>query len=443
MATVVLGGLGAAIGGAVGGPAGARLGFSIGATLGGVLFPPKQPAQSRGRLDDAKLTGSQYGAMIPIVHGCHRVGCNVIDITDLREVVTKKKAGGKGSRRQTTKNYTYFVDIACLVCEGPVGQIRRIWGEDTLLWDLSQVPSLQPSNITTYTGTLTQAVDPTLQTIHGAGNTPAYRGRCYFTIDELDLTPWGGRIPAFTVEVCPLPPLVEQALLDGASVVYIFSESSGNLINQITPGTHDLSVDAAVTRSATGVVPPDLLAYDFSSANGITPLFGHIQGTRPNVAFNKFTCEFVGKFNTPPSSGTRFALEGRTGSGVSSFSINQSSSGDLFTAILTVSNPNNSQLIANFAAGEPSSYAHYVQRWDGQTSPGVHSGYRNGTQKYSVNLTNGGNIFETGTDRFIAIGGVYNGGTLNLDCFMDFVAIYPNVLLTPGQINNHFAVSGI
>ncbi len=437
MATVVLGGLGAAIGGAVGGPAGARLGFSIGATLGGVLFPPKQPAQSRGRLDDARLTGSQYGAMIPIVHGCHRVGCNIIDVTDLRETVTKKKAGGKGTRRQTTKSYTYYVDIACLVCEGPVGQIRRIWGEDTLLYDVSVTPALAPTNITTYTGTLTQAVDPTLQTIHGAGNTPAYRGRTYFTIDELDLTPWGGRIPAFTAEVCPLPPLVEQAILDGAAVVYIFSESSGNLINQVSPGTHNLSVDAAVVRAATGVVPPDLLSYDFSSASGSSPLFGHVEGTRPNVDFANFTCEVVGKFDTP-SGTTRYALESRTGGGITNFSLSQNSAGDLITAIY--SNANNANTIALQNLGESAPYAHYVWQRDGANLK--HVGWRNAVQKYNATI-GGTTVFESASTRNIAVGGLYQIGTTNINCFVDFVAIYPNVLLTSDQIADHFAVTGI
>jgi hypothetical protein len=437
MATVIVGGIGAAIGGAVGGPAGARLGFSIGATLGGVLFPPKQPAQSRGRLDDAKLTGSQYGAMIPIVHGCHRVGCNIIDVSDLREVVTKKKAGGKGSRRQTTKSYTYFVDIACLVCEGPVGQIRRIWGEDTLLYDLSVTPALAPTNITTYTGTLTQAVDPTLQTLHGAGNTPAYRGRCYFTIDELDLTPWGGRIPAFTVEVCPLPPLVEQAILDGAEVVYIFNESSGNLINQVNPGTHDLSVDAQVIRSATGVVPSDLLAYDFSNTNPGGPLFGHCEGTRPSVNFANFTAEIVGRFPSPASPG-RFALEARTGGGLTCFSFSQNTSGDLLAAIF--SNVNNSQLIALQSLGESAPYAHYVWQRDGANLK--HVGWRNAVQKYNVTI-GGTTVLESGSTRNIAIGGIYQAGTGNINADVDFVAIYPNVLLTSEQIADHFAVTGI
>lgn len=437
MASVVLGGIGAAIGGAVGGPAGAALGFSIGSTLGGVLFPPKQPSQERGRLDDVKLTGSHYGAMIPIVHGCQRVGGNVIEASDLRQVVSKKKAGGKGARRQTVKSYTYYVDIAVMACEGRIGRIQRIWGEDVRIYDVSVNPAISPSNITTYTGTQTQTVDPTLQAMHPANQTPAYRNRAYFVIDELDLTPWGGRIPAFTIEVCPLPALLLQALADGATMAYTFNEASGNLINRITPGTFDHGVDAIITRQASGVDPEDLLAYRVSGASAGSPNFGHTQGTRTSWNGSQaWTAEAIVRLVSTPVA-TRYIVYAERSGGSTAADFTVSNTGTMNAGIQVTGQGFNSQNIAS--AGEATSYAHYVWQWDGTTF----RGWRNGVSKFAVAIGPGGTGLLDATPFNMAFGGVTGAGSLNANVDLDFIAIYPTTHLTTAQIANHVSVAGV
>lgn len=222
MATLLLGGVGAAAGAAVGGGSGAKWGFSIGATLAGVLFPPKLKPQERGKLDDLRLTASQYGAAIPQVYGCARVGNTVIWATDLVERVSKKKQGGKGSPKVTVKSYTYFANMACLVCEGPVGRIRRIWAEDRLLMDpegLSGPVIPQPDWLEIYLGTEDQPVSPLIESFKGVGNVPAYRGWCYVTMEEMPLAPYGNRVPAIEFEVCPVEPVQGDLLL-----IYRFEE---------------------------------------------------------------------------------------------------------------------------------------------------------------------------------------------------------------------------
>lgn len=216
IATLVLGGLGAAAGSVVGGGSGAKFGFSVGATLAGVLFPPKLKPQERGKLDDLRLTSSAYGAIIPIVFGCARVGGVVIWATDLEERITKKKVGGKGGPKQTQKNYTYFANLAVLVCEGPVGKVRRIWAEDRLLMDpegLSGTPIPQPDWIEIYTGTETQNPSPLIESFKGVGNVPAYRGWCYVTFEDMPLAPYGNRLPSLEFEVCPVEPAGGDMLL--------------------------------------------------------------------------------------------------------------------------------------------------------------------------------------------------------------------------------------
>jgi hypothetical protein len=135
MASLALGGIGAGIGGGIGGPAGAQLGFSIGVTLAGVLFPPKQGVQERGKLDDLRVTGSTYGQLVPQVYGQGAVGGNVIWSTDLQEHSSTSKKAAKGTPKVSTKTYIYTISMAVAVCEGPVGKINRIWAEDRLIYD--------------------------------------------------------------------------------------------------------------------------------------------------------------------------------------------------------------------------------------------------------------------------------------------------------------------
>lgn len=240
IATLLLGAAGAAVGSAVGGASGAKFGFSVGATLAGVLFAPKLKPQERGKLDDLRLTASQYGAIIPQVYGCGRVGGSIIWATDLTERVTKKKVGGKGTKRQTVKNYEYFANFATLICEGPVGKVRRIWAEDRLLMDvdgLSGPVIPQPDYLTIYLGTETQNPDPLIESFKGAGNVPAYRGWCYVVFEQLPLAAYGNRLPSMEFEVCPLEaPSAEWFLR------YDFEDSPGFLKNTGTGGAaYDLT----------------------------------------------------------------------------------------------------------------------------------------------------------------------------------------------------------
>ena len=53
-----------------------------------------------------------------------------------------------------------------------------------------------------YPGSRDQLPDPLIEAVEGAGTVPAYRGTAYVVIEELDLTPFGTRVPQFSFEVC-------------------------------------------------------------------------------------------------------------------------------------------------------------------------------------------------------------------------------------------------
>jgi hypothetical protein len=199
MASLVLGAVGAVVGGAIGGPAGAQVGFSLGALVGG-FFNNNGPTY--GQLWDLHVTGSGYGLPIPWMYGGVRVGGNLIWSTPLMQhtaYVTPGKGGGPA-----VKDYVYTVNCAFSVGRGPIYGIRRIWAQDLLIYDSTNVPP-SPFAITVYNGDEEQMPNSLIQSYMGAGITPAYRGQAYFVIENMDLTNWSNVIPQMAIETLPDP----------------------------------------------------------------------------------------------------------------------------------------------------------------------------------------------------------------------------------------------
>ena len=207
MATLALSAAGAAIGNSFGA---AAVGWAIGGAIGNFLFQPDLPDITGPRLSDLKVQNSAYGNMIPLVNGVSRISGNVIWMSKIREVVTKKKEGGKGGPSQTTKTYSYFASLAISLCEGPVVGVGKIWADSKLIYNLD-ISTATPEAIFKsnkkmtgmkfYTGNETQLPDPTMEAHLGVGNVPGYRGQAYIVLHDFEVTEFGGRIPNFTFEI--------------------------------------------------------------------------------------------------------------------------------------------------------------------------------------------------------------------------------------------------
>lgn len=217
MARIVLPIAGAVVGYFIGGPLGAQIGFALGSVAGTIVDPVRVQGP---RLEDLKVQGSSYGAPIPILYGTMRVAGQMIWTTDLQE--TQHEEGGKGGPQATT--YSYSVSCAIGICEGPIAGIRRIWGDNKLVFDASD-PSVgiraglnfieriydhisvqmgKPglaNAMGVYLGDETQLPDPTMEAYLGAGRVPAHRGMAYVVFANLPLESFGNRIPNFTFEV--------------------------------------------------------------------------------------------------------------------------------------------------------------------------------------------------------------------------------------------------
>jgi hypothetical protein len=241
MATILLSAAGAAIGGAVGGSVlgissvalGRFAGAVIGRSIDQRLLGQGSEVVETGRVNQLRLTGSGEGDAIAQVYGRMRVGGQVIWATEFRETVTVtpgQSGGGKGSPRPATptvREFRYSVSLAIALCEGEITNVARIWADGTEI-------APDSLNMRVYPGSRDQLPDPLIEAVEGAGSVPAYRGTAYVVIEELDLTPFGTRVPQFSFEVCR-PAQIENP---GADVDPVHSLSGVAML----PGTGEYAL---------------------------------------------------------------------------------------------------------------------------------------------------------------------------------------------------------
>jgi len=215
MATLLLQAAGSFLGGILG-PVGAAIGSAAGATAG-YLTDRALIGSTRhytsGKLAAAAAFTAEDGAPIPRVYGAVRIGGTMIWATRFEESRRTERQGFKGGASVTT--YSYFANVAFLLCEGEIAGLRRIWADgrelDQTLYE-----------IRAYKGTEGQQPDPLIEAKQGAGNAPAYRGAAYVVFEHFPLGDYGNRIPQFQFEVLkPAGDLHKQmravALIPGAT----------------------------------------------------------------------------------------------------------------------------------------------------------------------------------------------------------------------------------
>lgn len=206
---------------------GAMYGMAIGGMLGGIagqVFwpekadmntpPPPAPHETR-------LQISTYNAPIPIVYESGRLAGNIIYMQDVQESVVRSRHRNNGVRYYEMVA-TYTATFAVAFCEGPVAGISRIWVNRKVFADwrdpdgpyyptgsaelaaanLATSIARAETYFSTYLGTETQTADPTLMSIIGAAETPAYRGVCYIVFKDFAVGEFSG-VPQIEVEIGP------------------------------------------------------------------------------------------------------------------------------------------------------------------------------------------------------------------------------------------------
>ncbi|WP_257556399.1 phage tail protein [Sphingobium sp. CFD-2] len=162
------------------------------------------------RLDDLSVTVADYGTPLNYFYGLRRFeGVPIIWAEPLREVKRKRKTkGGKYNE------YTYYGSWAIAIAAHQIDAVTRIWFDKHLVYDATGPGPISPfalskgfsiaDHIRIYLGTEDQMPDPRMladvESKHGAGSCPAYRGVAYIVFDDIPLEKVGNRIPQITVE---------------------------------------------------------------------------------------------------------------------------------------------------------------------------------------------------------------------------------------------------
>lgn len=216
---------GSTIGGIVGGTIGfffgvPQLGYVLGSAIGGAIDPDEIRGPSIG---DAQRQTTQAGIPRPVVYGhpAPFMG-NIIDGEQVARTVEQTE-GGKGGPEVTTERF--LLTSAIRICEGPIAGVLRIWRNDQIVFDrtadgnfpewtggdsvarqayiaaLRAKTSAFNNSVAIYFGTEDQLPDPTLEALHGIGNTPYYRGTAYMVIRDDDVTDMRGAAAQWKFEV--------------------------------------------------------------------------------------------------------------------------------------------------------------------------------------------------------------------------------------------------
>lgn len=196
--TALIGGI---IGFVVGGPTGAAYGFQLGLLAGTALFPTELPRIIGPRIEDLQTTSAQVGSPVVDTWGTIAVPGTVLWLGPLVEHAETEEVGGKGAPSQETTTFTYTQSIAVGLCEGVIGGLLRVWENGKLVYDLrdqqedetddayqERLTASYAFQFTLYTGTDSQAPDPTIEAVEGVGTVPAFRDLAYVVFTDRLLT---------------------------------------------------------------------------------------------------------------------------------------------------------------------------------------------------------------------------------------------------------------
>lgn len=193
--STLLPGIGGTVLGALGKVAGGLIDQQLGLAPARKLVGP--------RLDNLKVQDSRYGAGIPLIFGKARVAGQVIWASDLIETTQEESVGGGkgGGGGASSVRYSYSVNCAIAIGQGPLARLAAAWADGKQLYDGLQWKAGLAASISYYTGDGTQMPDAVMQAALGSGQVPAYRGIAYLVFERLQLADFGNRLPNLTFEV--------------------------------------------------------------------------------------------------------------------------------------------------------------------------------------------------------------------------------------------------
>lgn len=188
----------------IGGPVGAQIGAAAGGMIGGWISPTQVNGPRPG---DGAAQSSADGQPIPWILGTAGWIQGNISQKSARRIV-KKTDDGKGSGTEVN-TYEAHQDFLILICESSETRNSLMAGCLMVRVDGKVVYDMRPEsnfavdnakflkNHTFYNGNEAQLPDPTMEAITGVGRTLPYRGVFTMVARDINLAPYGDRIPQY------------------------------------------------------------------------------------------------------------------------------------------------------------------------------------------------------------------------------------------------------
>jgi hypothetical protein len=98
----------------------------------------KAPKIDKGKVDDIRVTSSEYGATLPLVYGNVRMGGNIIWSTSVHHTTrtTGGHGGGKGGPKAPQETeHIYTTSFAVALCDNQIDKVSRIWADNVVILD--------------------------------------------------------------------------------------------------------------------------------------------------------------------------------------------------------------------------------------------------------------------------------------------------------------------
>lgn len=126
----------------------AQVAIALAVTAGGMalqyLFAPKtkQPPLDKGKMDDVRVIGSDYGAIIPRSWGKTRQAGNIVFSSGVDHYQVTTGGGGGGGKKSgggTETTHIYKTSIAIIITRNQINEFLRIWADADLITNNSTV----------------------------------------------------------------------------------------------------------------------------------------------------------------------------------------------------------------------------------------------------------------------------------------------------------------
>jgi hypothetical protein len=201
----------------------------------------KLAPQDNARAVDNRVQGSRYGAVIPRLYGTVELAGQVIWATNFRDDVTT--VAGSHSKHHPTAdqvNHTYRrsfgIQVSAVPKNGSIAGVSRIKFDDKTFYQSATLGPILNARLEIKLGAEDQAPNTWYEADKGVGRVSAHRGYVTVWFFDVDLGPYGDRIPNVRVEVVESVNPTLAHVVDGEC-----------LVAELGPGDIDTTELAALT----------------------------------------------------------------------------------------------------------------------------------------------------------------------------------------------------